>query len=434
MATIYPFRAVRYADSLDLSRVVAPPYDVISPEQRAELAGRDAHNAIHIELPEAENGETKYETAARKIAHWRQDGSLVHDGRSAFYRYRQTFSVPGTQNRVSRDGFFAAVRIEDYDRGIVLPHEKTLDKPKADRLDLIRATRMNISPVFGFFSDSDGTVFGALDDASRAARGSTLARRFTDENGIEHEIERLDDPVTNGRIVSAFEKVKIYIADGHHRYGTAINYRNECREKAGSAPQGSPWERVLMYVAPAGQMTVLAYHRMASNIPGFAWTKARETLSKDFTVEAIPDLDRALASINSTPVEQNSFCLAVQGERDLYAIKAKDPGSIRRQLPAGLHESLKKLDVTVLHEFLLAKEFGIDQAALAKESHLSYTPYADKVVGEVKAGRQQLGCLLRPTRVEQVQEVSNAGQVMPQKSTYFYPKLPTGVVFNSVAE
>ncbi len=434
MATIYPFRAVRFADSLDLAKVVAPPYDVISPEQRAELAGRDPHNAIHIELPEAEGAETKYQTAARKLSAWRQDGSLVQDPRSCFYRYKQTFTLPGTNQRVSRDGFFAALRIEDYDKGVVLPHEKTLDKPKADRLDLIRATKTNISPVFGFFSDTNGAVFGALDEASKAATKAMLVRKFTDEYGIEHEVQRLDEPVQNSRVVSAFEGVKVYIADGHHRYGTAINYRNECRQSAGSAPQGSPWERVLIYLAPAQQMTVLAYHRMASNLPGFQWAKARQAMEHDFDIQAIPDLDNALKALNSTPVERNSFCLAVQGEKTFYVLQAKDPAAIRRQLPPGLHGTLQKLDVTILHEFLLAKELGIDQAALARESHLSYTPDARKVAAEVAAGRQQLGCLLRPTLVEQVQEVSNAGQVMPQKSTYFYPKLPTGVVFNSVAE
>lgn len=434
MATIYPFRAIRYADSLELDRVVAPPYDVISPEQRAELASRDARNAIHIELPEAEGSETKYQTAARKLASWRQDGSLMQDQKSCFYRYRQTFTPPGTESCLSRDGFFAAVRIEDYDRRIVLPHEKTLDKPKADRLDLIRATQMNISPVFGFFSDPAGVVLNALDAATQASSQATIVRRFTDEYGIDHEMRRLDDAIANSRVVTAFSDVNIYIADGHHRYGTAINYRNECREKVGSAPQGAPWERVLMYLAPATQMTVLAYHRMASNLPGFQWAKAREALVNDFQIEQVADLDAALKALNATPVEQNSFCLVVQGEPGFHLLKAKDPAAIHRQLPAGLHPSLQKLDVTVLHEFLLAKELGIDQNALARETHLSYTPDARKVAAEVTAGRQQLGCLLRPTLVEQVQEVSNAGQVMPQKSTYFYPKLPTGIVFNPVYE
>lgn len=434
MATVYPFRAVRYADSLDLSRVVAPPYDVISPDFRAELAARDPRNAIFIELPEAEGNETRYETAARKLAAWRQDGSLTQDSRSCFYRYRQTFTPPGSRDRLSRDGFFAAVRIEDYDRRIILPHEKTLDKPKADRLDLIRATRMNISPVFGFFSDAGGAVMHALDAATGKAAQGELARRFTDENGIEHEVRRLDDPVANSRIVAALEPVSIYIADGHHRYGTAINYRNECREKAGSAPQGAPWERVLMYLAPAGQMTVLAYHRMARNLPGFEWAKAKTALTGDFEITEQDDLDTALATLNSAPAEQNSFCLAVAGEPRLFVIRARNPAAIRARLPGELHESLRKLDVTVLHEFLLSRELGIDQSALAKESYLSYTPDAAKVVAEVRAGRQQLGCMLRPTLVSQVQEVSDAGQVMPQKSTYFYPKLPTGIVFNPVAE
>jgi uncharacterized protein (DUF1015 family) len=417
---VRPFRALRYdTQRVDLSRVIVPPYDVITPDERVAFFARDPHSAIRIELPREVGGEGGYDDVAATVATWRREGVLRHDPVRSFYALRQGFAAPDGAKRV-REGFFGLLRLEDYARRIVRPHERTLAGPKADRLRMLRATRANLSIVFLLYEDRENALAGAL--ASGFAAGPLGVAQ--DGGGVEHALGRIDDAAAVGAISRFLADRPVVIADGHHRYETALAYRDERRAAEPGSPADAPYEFTLAYFANAyGEGTLLLpIHRLVKQgtapsdaqwrerLPG--WQERHVSVS---TPEALPE---ALA-----------LHLAPLGRRPCFA--ADDgSGTLRIFWRA---QQAEELSIRVLHREVVEGVFGLDEAAV-REGALDYPKDAVRAAEGVRAGRGAVALYLNPLAPEDVFRVTGAGEILPQKSTFFLPKLPTGLVFRTFEE
>ena len=428
MPHVRPFRALRYATEQvpDLAAVVAPPYDVIGTEERAELLARDPRNVVRLDLPIAEprdEPDDRYRRAARLLSSWRTDGTLHRDPRPALYPYEQTYRVPGTDAERRRRGLFARVRLEAFgpDAGI-RPHERTLSEPREDRYRLLRATGVNTSPVVGLYEEARGTVAAWLSgfDANPVAE-------LTDSDGVGHRLwAASDDPAALEAICAAIGESVITLADGHHRYETALRYRDE--RLTGSAPVEDPaWADILMLLLEpgAGPLTVLATHRA---VVGAADLEARA--DELFDVEA---------RVGPTELVERFRSAALgSGGEGRFGLWTREGGLVLRArrpefeplLPAA-GAALRGLDVS-LAEAALEHLAGIDAAATADGSRIRYTKDPAEAVAWVEGGTDSFDAalLLEPTSAAAIVAVAAAGDVMPQKSTYIYPKALTGLVIN----
>ena len=433
MPEIRAFRALRYnRDAVpDLARVVAPPYDVISPAQRAVLAARDLHNVVAIDLPVDPPGATdpddKYRAAARTFTGWRSDGTLAKDPRPALYVYEQAYTLPGTTVRRIQRGFYARVKLEPFGPGSgILPHERTLSGPREDRHKLMRASGANFSGVMGLYVDPSGDATRAL---AEATTGNAIAD-VTDDDGVRHRLWMLpDDGPTAGAVTvlrEAAGRAPITIADGHHRYETSLHYRDE-RQRTSSNEKDPAFDYLLMLLleTSGGALTVLPTHRVARGVAdGAGLLTAAGSL---FDVEAADavTLERAFGPGASAAGGAGRFGLWTRAGG---AILTARRDAIAAFLPPG-GDALRRLDVTILAA-ALEQLTGIDRAATATGGRIAYTKSASEAIAWVDTGVEgaDAAFLLEPTPVAEIVAVAAAGDVMPQKSTYFYPKPLSGFV------
>lgn len=406
---VAPFRGERYA-AAELSGVVAPPYDVIAPDQRAALAARDPHNIVHLMLPEAPGGGDRYAAAAEALAGWRRDGVVRRDAAPAVYVLAQDFALPSGERHV-RVGMFAAVRAEPYETRRVRPHERTHAGPKADRLALLRATATNLESIFLLAPDADAALARELRAVTAAAPVATATL-----DGVGLKLWTVTGPAAAGLAARA-GAAPLYIADGHHRYETSVAYARE----------NPAAERVLAFVVSARDagLTILATHRVL-----FARDRAPATLLESwrssFDVRALgpaDDPEQALAAAAGRVAcvvlsRDAAWLLTLRHDVDLAAL-VPGFGAVARTLDVAAIETL------VVHPLL---------AAGRMTPTLTYEADAGRAVGAVRRGGASAAVLLNPTRVAQVFAVADAGEVMPQKSTYFVPKVPSGVVLRPVAD
>ena len=417
MAQFLPFRGLRYAPDTDLSAVICPPYDVIKGDARAQMMQRDAHNIVAVELA-APYGEaataSQYQHSADLLGQWISEGILVRDDAS-YYLYEQEFALPGTPETAKRRGVIGALTLEEFGEG-VQPHEHTLSGPKADRLGLLRATKTNISPIFGLFADDDAWIELLLDSVAVTDPDGVA----TDGDGVIHRLWQITDDETVNGIVAGFENENILIADGHHRYETALNYLREEREKADGNWTGAEASNsvMMMCVSMADPgLVVLPTHRLVVNVDPERVAALPESLKQLFDVEPLEGGAMALTQALSEAGGAAKLGLHLPGQSYLLTARATDAAS-----------ALAKLDVSVLHDQILEKELGIDADKLAGGQHIGYTIHAAEAIEKVESGAAQAAFLMRATPAKQVAEVAAAGDKMPQKSTYFYPKLMTGLV------
>ncbi len=423
MPEIMPFAGLLYSPALleDASGLICPPYDVIPPALQDELYQRSEVNAVRLELPKEAD---PYAAAAGRIAEWLQSGALRVDDSPALYPYFQTFTDPAGREFM-RSGFFAAMRLSDFTEKRVLPHEKTLSGPKADRLNLYRRTRTNISPVFGIYADEAGTADLLMKEYAEANQPVLDAML----QGVRNRMWRIDEPTLLKRLQGCLSERTVYIADGHHRYETGLNYRNE-RAAANPGHTGDePYNFILTYLANMYDegLVVFPIHRLLHGIEGFDAAAFSGRLAEYFTVTELEGREALDAFLDA---ESSNYAYGVVlPDKVLGIVLAAEPDQV---LDPSCPDALRRLGLVVLHDLVLGRLLGIGAEALAAQKNVVYRKDEDEVFRAVGAGEAQVGFVVKPTTVRQVIDVSEGGDVMPQKSTFFYPKIMTGLVFHSL--
>jgi uncharacterized protein (DUF1015 family) len=428
---VRPFRALRYDPArVDLSRVIVPPYDVVAAEDRAAFFERDPHNAIRLELTRdvADEADTDYRHVRETLDAWVAERVLTRDAEPALYPLRQTFTAPdGT--RLAREGFFALVHLEDYERRIVRPHERTLAGPKADRLKLLRAARANLSVVFLLYEDREHALAPLLRDAlERCAVGTAR-----EEAGAEHRLARLADPAAVAEIARFLADRPVVIADGHHRYETALTYRDERRAAGDGDGRDAAHEWLLVYLANAfapGSL-LLPIHRLllkgALPTAQVARSEAKPSeVHEAWLRERLPGWESRTVPIGDPRELPDLLARHLEPLRDQHAFAADDASGRLRIFSRA--RTSAELTVRVIHREVIEGLFGLDEAAVLGGA-IAYPKSALQTARDLRAGRGAVALYLNPLTAEDVFRVTGAGEVLPQKSTFFTPKLPSGLVF-----
>lgn len=413
--TVIPFRGLRYNLEKvgEIVDVIAPPYDVIKPEERVDLENRHPANIIHLILSQPRDDDTEndnqYTRAAARMNEWISDNTLVRDTTPRYYIYDQSFHAPDGKH-YTRRALIALVKLEPFKNKVILPHEKTHAGPKIDRLNLMRTCHANLSPIFLLYQDANGDIEQIMQD-------------WTDENapqidcpeifGSTHQLWCLDNPESNREIQELFTARPLLIADGHHRYETALAFREEMAQQRGNdTPLGYDYMMVNLVRMESPGLAVLAIHRLLSDLTTEQINHAIAGLPEVFAVHEIDSLSNLMAKLDT--FKGKSAAVGMSTPDNKYRLL------IPHSSPVG------QLDVTLVQETIINKLFKVETLA----DHISYTAYADDAVAHVEEGSDRVALLMNPTPVEQVLDVAMAGSVMPQKSTYFYPKMATGFVLN----
>ncbi len=426
MAHIEPFRAFRYdPPRVALDQVVTQPYDKITPAMQERYYATSPYNLVRVILGKRNATDTPsdnvYSRASNFFSEWRRDGALVQDAEASLYRYAEEFTTP-TGTKMERDGFIALGRLQDYAEGVVHRHEQTLAKPKADRLDLLRATRAHFGHIFMLYSDPEGAIEKSLKNEDAPIIN------LKDEYGVRHRVWKISDEVTISAVRDQMADKKLIIADGHHRYETALNYRNE-RRAAASSNEGhpAPYDFAMMTFVnmDSSGLLILPTHRVVHSLQGFSMDGLRTNASEFFSVEEVdPELDaRRATAILREAAHTGTSLLAVSPDRAFLFSRPKAPTSVFEGYSL-LHQGL---DVVQLHKCILERSLGISEEAIRDQLNLNYVREPDEALALARSGKANVSFLMNPARMRDVRDIAFAGGVMPQKSTDFYPKLLDGL-------
>lgn len=433
MADVQPLRGIRYASERvsDLAGVITPPYDVISTEEQARYYQRNPYNIIRLELGRDESNDTtlnnRYSRAATTLAEWRVEGVLREDSSPRYYCYQQVFSYG--QQTYTRTSLLARVRLEPWEAGVVLPHEHTMAKPKSDRLKLMQACATNFSPIMSLYEDPQGRMRKLL-----GAYAASAEVQVTDEVQEEHRLQPITDVEQIALIQNFFEERHLYIADGHHRYETALNYREDVRAMRKHLPADDAANFVLMALIDIDDpgLLVLPTHRLVAHLEERALNAlSSQQLGRFFTVREMaigdypPEAPLQMLAQARDAAPTFVICTAEQS----WLISLNEQGKARME-ESGHSAAWNELDVAVAHTLVLEDLLGLNAADLTAGTHVSFTRDARQALQAVQDKEAQVALLLNPTRVRQICDVAEANDRMPQKSSYFYPKLSTGLVIN----
>jgi len=419
MAEVRPLNAVHYdPERVVIGDVVAPPYDVIDAAHRARLVAGSPHNVVELDLPESGGGDDIYEHAAETMAAWEAEGVLVRDDEPTIWAYEQDYTGPDGTARTRR-GFLARIRVTDYGPGLVRPHERTQPGPKEDRLRLTRATAHSMSPIFILH---EGNAWPHLEPATAAEPWAELA----DADGTVHRVWPIADPAIHGAVAAELDRSELLIADGHHRYETARSYAEEV---GGEGPHRYTLACLVSLEDPG--LSVFATHRLLHDLDRAKQAAIRDTLSSMF--EIAEAAGTAVEQVVPGPGDGTiAFGYMDSHHRKPYHLKLTDTGPLERALD-GFSEGYRSLDAAALEALILREALGMSTEDIAAKRGLSYCSDTAEAVRRITEGEADAGFLLRPTPVQQVREVAAAGETMPPKSTYFFPKLLTGLVFNPLS-
>jgi len=422
MATIRPFSGLRYTDKAgELGQLVAPPYDVLSSKERDEYAAKNPHNIVHLTLPEQRGDDrskfVKYARSAADLAEWRRSGALAADAKPAFYRYRQTFKIPGEPTDYTRVAFIALIRVEPYENGVVLPHEQTFPKHKEDRLRILEATRSHLECIFGLFEDPGGAVLSEIVSAPE-----TSSVEVTTEDGVHHVLELIQDEKRVSKLAANLKDKKVWIADGHHRYETALTFRASLGEKPG--PVAEDFMMMALSSMSDPGLVLLPTHRIVKTLP-VAEHLLENLFQKYFNVRKIGNasLMRELEDLNSP--DERAFAVALPSGGG-FLLTLEKPEDALKWIDGPGSDQLKLLDVSILHELIFGKILdlhGLD--------FFSYTRDPDEALDAVKHGAAA-AFLMNPPTVDEMRLIALGGEKMPQKSTFYYPKILSGLVLWSL--
>jgi uncharacterized protein (DUF1015 family) len=424
MADVQPLRALHYDPAVtgSLADVVAPPYDVIDAEQRAGLIARSPYNVVAIDLPQGEpGGRDPYDSASELFETWQLQGALVRDSEPALWAHTQDYTGPDGQRR-SRRGFFCRVRIEGYGPGRVRPHERTHPGPKEDRLRLTRATRANISPIFSLYSDPANAAWAALAPATEQQPYGEV----TDADGTVHRLWRVAGPQAIAAVQAATRDAELLIADGHHRYETMQAYADEIG--------GEGEHRYILMCLVALEdpgLTIFPTHRLVRGMDSARRAALQQALERDFEITPLPateDLAPKPQAEATTPLELGYL----DGEGRRLRLELKDQ-AIAEEALQDHSDAYRHLDTGVLETLILKGALGLSDDDISHFNGLFYARDTAEAEAMVASGEYEAAFLMRPTPVQQVRDVAAAGENMPPKSTYFFPKLLTGLLFNPLS-
>ncbi len=440
MAKIIPFRGIVYnqAKAGSMHNLVCPPYDIISPTAQQDLYRKSPYNVVRLEFgqedPRDTESENRYTRAARLFHEWLQDGILHQSEIPAFYIYELEYGAGGANKRLR--GIIGRVKIEDFESGMVLPHENTLSGPKADRLSLLRTCRAHFSQIYSLYSDPEGRISRVL---ANIPRGPDMA--VPNGDGVLHRVWTLTDRTAIDAIIREMSAKPFFIADGHHRYETALNYRNERRKAAGSFTGDEPYNFVTMYLAqledPA--LTILPAHRALFDLTGFNTRTFEDDLNKYFDLERFdfdersePKERKKVLDLMASQAEQSHlFGMRLKDQNSYYLLTLRNDADMDALIPAA-SPAYRKLDVSILHHLVIEKLLGIKMEMHKLGTNIEYIKDADEAVKRVEEGSADVIFFMNPTKVSEVKDVAAAGERMPQKATYFYPKLLTGLVMDKI--
>jgi uncharacterized protein (DUF1015 family) len=434
MAAIFPFQALRYNPSkVSPADVVTQPYDKITPAMQDRYYAASPYNLVRVILGKAQPGDNDHENvytrAAAWLRRWRAEGVLARDPEPSIYLYTQTFKIPGDASDATaeRRGLIALGQVEDYDQKVVYRHEQTLSKPKADRLNLLRATQAHCGQIFMLYTDPAREI----DNALRQSGPPTVEVR--DQYDVFHRMWKISDPAVIRTVQAKMADKKLIIADGHHRYETALTYRNEMRN--GTTPElRAPFERVMMTFVnmDAPGLVVLPTHRVVFGMEDFAIFDTVARLQENFEVQELGPLTDPVATLARLhQAGRNTTALLAVTSHGGFLLRSR--AEQHSKSFAGLSERQRKLDVVQLHKLVLEDALGMSEDDIRDQKHLKYVRDANEAIDEVRNGAN-VAFIMNPVRMEQMRDVAFAGQVLPQKSTDFYPKMLSGLTIYSLEE
>ncbi|MBC8200255.1 MAG: DUF1015 domain-containing protein [Desulfobacteraceae bacterium] len=438
MAKIIPFKGIFYNPDKthNLGDVTIPPYDVISEQEQLDFHNRHPYNIIRLTLgKQAENDTNKnnwHTRAAGLFNDWLSKNILVRDNSPSLYLTSVEFS---SENKtITRYGLIALVGLEPFNKGIIIPHEKTFSKVTAERFELIKACHANFSPIFGIYSDQND-ILGSLKDAAGA---KVPDMEFIDSNSLKHRLWRITDTSMHSHITDAMKEKKLLIADGHHRYETALKYKKRISEIKPGFSADHPANYVMMYLSSMEDpgLIILPAHRMLKKVQDSDLETFIQKAENYFEITTIPfdEKSREKARVQFISAlrlnnSKNIIGVFIKNRQEFYLLRLK-PQIMKQMFGKEISASLINLDVTVLTRLILMEILGFDQSMLDNEKLIAYSSSEEKAIQEVASGRCDITFILNPTKINQVREIAQQGLIMPRKSTYFYPKVITGQVIN----
>lgn len=436
MADIIPFKGVRYNREKvkDFNRVMTPPYDIISPAQQDMYYSRDEYNMIKLDLvkefPSDTENDNRYTRASNTFNQWLSNRILTGEDRPSIYFYEVSYTKYGPEKTMK--GFIALCRLEEFGKGSVVPHEYTLSKPKSDRLNLLRSCQANFSLIFSLYSSPDRKINRTIEESIKGAPPDT---DVVDDNGDRHRLWVVSDPAIIESVQKDMKGKTVYIADGHHRYEASLNYRNEARQKAGEGA----YDYIMMFFANMDEpgLTVLPTHRLVYGVADDRINNLYNTLEKYFIVK---DFDFAnggeqearkklLNAMKGAGPQDHFFGLYIKGE-DKYSLLMLRGEDLLLNIQSARPFSWRRLDVSILQSLVLEDILGFTEESISRQENLFYVKDVNDSIENVRDGEYQAAFLLNATKIEEIKDVTETGERMPQKSTYFYPKCLTGLVIN----
>jgi uncharacterized protein (DUF1015 family) len=426
MPIIKPLRGIRYnLTKVNINDVVAPPYDVISPEEQDQLYEKDTRNIVRLILGREPD---RYSAAAKAFAEWQSSGVFVRDAQPSIYLLIQTFKDAKGET-IHRKGFIALCKLEEFEKGIVLPHEKTLSKAKEDRFKLFKATNANFSQIFGLYSDGEKLIDAIIDPfQSKAPAMDVTFDRVRNRVWIISEKEVVE------KISSAMESKQVLIADGHHRYETGLAYRDLMKSQNPSHNGSELYNYIMMFFTNLDDegLVIFPTHRVIHSLSKFDWTEIKPAIEKYFLLKQCKTQE--VMQIELGKHKRYAYGIIVTKSPEFYIAVLKDEKLLHEIVPPELPPEVQDLDVVLLHSYILTTVLGISADAQEKKLNIHYLQRVDACTDEVRGGSAQVAFIVNSTKIEQVRAVAKAGHTMPQKSTFFYPKLLSGLVLNKMAE
>lgn len=441
MARIYPFKGIVYnPDRIqNLGDVTTPPYDVISESEQTGFYNRHPNNIIRLILGKTEetddSGNNRHTRAASCFRQWLNDGVLIQETSPTLYLTEMTFRMG--QQTVTRWGVIARVGLESFDRKVILPHETTFSRVKSERLELMNACHANFSPIFSLYSDPKNRLIAML---RQAVENKIASMNFVDSQGQSHRVWSITDSAVHQSISDFMRDQALFIADGHHRYETALNYRNQVAARSTALSPSHPANFVMMYLSAMEDpgLVILPAHRIVRNTDPDKMNRLFETGSQYFDIVSVPGTaptdfvtGEALIRAMQTGSDRTIIGVCMQSISDFLVLKLK-PGVMKHRYGHDVSENLLSLDVTVLTRLILMDIMGLSASQLDDENRIGYTSSVETAIKSVTEQPGAVAFVLNPTRIDQVRQIAEAGEIMPRKTTYFYPKVITGLAINAL--